>query len=69
MSTRTKLFTLLFLFLFESSFSQSKHALIVAIGNYPEPETNGWPVISSGNDVPLIKNALINQQCQEQPEQ
>lgn len=36
-----------------------KHALIVAIGNYP-PET-GWADISSLNDVPLIQHALEKQ--------
>ena len=41
------------------SFAQTKHALIVAIGNYPTPEINKWEVISSAHDVPLIKNALI----------
>lgn len=44
------------------SFAQTRHALIVAIGNYPDPKTNGWPVISSENDIPLIKNALITNQ-------
>lgn len=44
------------------SFSQTtkaKHALIFAIGDYPE--TGGWPKISSTMDVPYIKNALNNQ--------
>ncbi|MCC6721031.1 MAG: caspase family protein [Bacteroidia bacterium] len=39
--------------------AQSKIALIVAIGNY-DPST-GWSNISSQNDVPLIKAALIKQ--------
>ena len=39
--------------------AQSKIALIVAIGNY-EPN-GGWSSISSQNDVPLIKAALIKQ--------
>jgi metacaspase-1 len=47
---------------FTNSFAQTRHALIVAIGNYPKPEENGWPVINSINDVPLIKNALISNQ-------
>lgn len=42
--------------------AQTKHALIVAIGNYPKPEENLWPVINSINDVPLIKNVLIKNQ-------
>ena len=44
------------------SSAQTKHALIVAIGNYPNPIDNGWPVINSLNDVGLIKNALVNSQ-------
>lgn len=48
--------------LFAQSIAQTRHALIVAIGNYPNPDENLWPVISSANDVPLIKNALIQNQ-------
>ena len=44
------------------SFAQTKHALIVAIGNYPDPETNKWQFINSANDIPLIKNVLIKSQ-------
>ena len=36
-----------------------KHALIVAIGKYPTQ--SGWATISSDNDVPLIKSALLKQ--------
>lgn len=39
--------------------AQSKVALIVAIGTY-DPAT-GWSTISSQNDVPIIKAALIKQ--------
>jgi len=39
--------------------AQSKIALIVAIGQYEN--NSGWGNISSQNDVPLIKNALIKQ--------
>jgi hypothetical protein len=41
----------------------TKHALIIAIGDYPEnPEEQGsWSDISSANDVPLIKGALESQ--------
>ena len=46
----------------EYSFSQTKHALIVAIGNYPDPPRNGWKPINSLNDIPLIKNALVASQ-------
>lgn len=56
---RTVLLVMLFSFNTKYLLAQTKHALIVAIGNYPDPDKNGWPVISSMNDVPLIKNALI----------
>jgi len=46
------------------SFSQEKTALIIAIGDYPED--GGWMKISSGNDVPLVKEALMNQGFTEQ---
>lgn len=36
-----------------------KLALIVAVGDYPK--STGWSSISSVNDVPLIKQALLNQ--------
>jgi hypothetical protein len=41
--------------------AQTKRALIIAIGDYPEPEKNGWRQINASNDVPLIKNALLRQ--------
>lgn len=66
MNTKTKLFLAFFFIISKIAFSQNKHALIVAIGNYPDPDKNGWPLINSANDVPLIKNALINQQFAEQ---
>lgn len=37
-----------------------KHALIIAIGDYPTKES-GWGKISSGNDVAIITNALEHQ--------
>lgn len=40
-----------------------KHAVIFAIGKYSE--AGGWPSISSANDIPVIKAALINQQFPE----
>lgn len=49
---------LLFLITIQYSFAD-KHALIIAIGDYPS--ATGWSSISSVNDVPLIKNALLNQ--------
>lgn len=41
--------------------SQKKHALIIAIGAYPDPATHLWKPISSANDVPLIRGALEKQ--------
>ena len=40
--------------------AQTKHALIIAIGEYPSQ--TGWQVISSENDVPLMKRVLQAQQ-------
>ena len=42
-----------------STFAQSKHALIFAIGNYPS--RGGWPAISSLRDVSYIETALKKQ--------
>ncbi len=39
-----------------NSFSQTKHALIVAIGSFQEANI---PAISSTNDVAFVKNALV----------
>ncbi len=57
--------TLLFVTFCTVAFAQSekKHAVIFAIGEYPK--SGGWPQISSGNDIPVIKSALINQQFPE----
>ena len=62
MKISTILFTALFSLFAELSSAQTKHALIVAIGNYPDPINNGWPVINSINDISLIKNALVTSQ-------
>ncbi len=43
------------------SHAQTKRALIIAIGNYPDPEKNGWRQINSLHDVDLIRNALLKQ--------
>ena len=48
------------------SRAQTKRALIVAIGNYPDKRVNKWKMINSLNDVPLIKNALIKQNFKEE---
>ena len=37
----------------------TKHALIIAVGDYPV--SSGWDVISSTNDVDIMKSALIKQ--------
>ncbi len=37
-----------------------KRALLIAIGNYNK-EVTGWNPISSANDVPLVKDALVSQ--------
>ncbi len=49
------------LLLMAFSLSAEKYALIVAIGDYPDPGKNGWGKISSANDLPLIKTALEKQ--------
>src|SRR5437764_439952 len=54
------LLPLLAVFCFISK-AQTKRALIIAIGNYPDPEKNGWMELSSLHDVPLIEAALASQ--------
>ena len=58
----------LVLFAFALSFSitafAEKYALIIAVGDYPAK--TGWSSISSANDVPLIKNALLKQNFKDQ---
>lgn len=51
----------LFALLFTASLAnaQKKHALIFAIGEYPE--AGGWSKISSAQDVGYIKNTLLKQ--------
>jgi hypothetical protein len=46
-------------FIQTANAQQTKHGLIIAIGEYPK-ETD-WKPISSVNDIPLIKNALVKQ--------
>ncbi|MEE9408431.1 MAG: caspase family protein [Polaribacter sp.] len=50
-------------FSFAQEKKTTKHALIIAIGDY-QPKT-GWGVISSAKDVPLIKETLLNQEFEE----
>lgn len=54
-----KYVTLLALLFSIQLFSSEKHALIIAIGDYPAE--GGWSQISSANDVPLIKSTLLTQ--------
>lgn len=56
-------------FLFSISIfcqAQTKRALIIAIGDYPDPDKNGWRPINSLNDVSLIQNALLKQQFKQE---
>lgn len=41
------------------TWGQTRRALIIGIGNYPED--SGWITIHGNNDVAIIKNALIRQ--------
>ena len=59
MKKKIQFLALLFLFICSSSVLAKKHALIIAIGDYPA--SSGWGTISSVNDVPLIKQALLTQ--------
>lgn len=61
-SARSFRFFLSFLLLFCCSalIAQTKHALIIAIGKYKY-----WETISSNNDVPYIKKALLKQEFAE----
>ncbi len=45
------------LFLSALNLKAEKHALIIAIGDYPTD--GGWPDISSHNDIPHVEGALI----------
>ncbi|SDH01038.1 caspase family protein [Winogradskyella thalassocola] len=50
--------------MFSLNVMAEKYGLIVAIGDYPTK--TGWSSISSVNDVPLIKNTLLNQNFKEE---
>ncbi|WP_157585735.1 caspase family protein [Runella zeae] len=50
----------LFFHIVTVSAQPTKHALIIAIGNY-DPATTGWPKLASLNDVPLIQTVLQQQ--------
>ena len=51
-----KLSIICFLILFTFGIQAEKHALIIAVGDYPID--GGWPSISSKNDISHIENAL-----------
>ena len=55
---RVILYFLLSLVAFNVS-GQSRHALLIGIGDYPEE--SGWNKIHGNNDVPIIKEALQHQ--------
>lgn len=46
-----------------SSFTQTKHALLIGVGDYPDRSNNqkSWADLSSVNDIRLIKNMLLGQ--------
>ncbi|TKC06820.1 DUF4384 domain-containing protein [Pedobacter polaris] len=59
MRTKFRLSLLALLFTVSLANAQQKHALIFAIGEYPEE--GGWSKISSAQDVAYIKNTLLKQ--------
>lgn len=59
-----KIILLIFALAFSIYVQAEKHALIIAVGDYPVK--TGWSSISSANDVPLIKNTLLNQAFKEE---
>lgn len=42
-----------------NAWGQSRHALLIGIGNYPED--SGWNTIHGNNDITIIKAALVRQ--------
>lgn len=59
-----KITLLIFFLAFSINAQAEKHALIIAVGDYPVK--TGWSSISSANDVPLIKTTLLNQDFKEE---
>lgn len=61
-----KIISLVILFLIACNASgQSRHALLIGIGNYPEE--SGWSAIHGNNDIPIIRANLVRQgfpECQ-----
>lgn len=60
------LFYLFFLVSCQCAVGQSNHALVVAIGDYPQVEnrSNNWHDLSSINDVDLVRDLLTKQNFQ-----
>jgi len=56
---KTLALTLFTFFPVLSFASPQKHAIIIAVGNYPKE--SGWQPINALNDVPVIKSALLKQ--------
>ncbi|TGV04839.1 caspase family protein [Flavivirga rizhaonensis] len=54
-----KVILLTLMLLFSLNAIAEKYSLIIAVGDYPTK--TGWSSISSVNDIPLIKNVLLNQ--------
>ncbi|HSJ25458.1 MAG TPA: caspase family protein, partial [Longimicrobiales bacterium] len=45
----------------DAARAPGRHALIIAIAEYPEPARLGYSVLNAHNDVPLIREALLRQ--------
>lgn len=55
-------FVFLLLCQFISIFSQTKHALLIGVGKYPDrTDVKPWSDLSSKNDIDLVKTMLKNQ--------
>lgn len=60
MSKVWKSISLVFILLFaNNAWGQSRHALLIGIGDYPED--SGWNKIHGNNDISIIKPTLIRQ--------
>jgi hypothetical protein len=44
---------------------QQKHALIIAVSDYPDPAKNGWKPLNASNDIGLVQSALSAQGFQD----
>ena len=52
-----------FLFLGASLFAQTKHALLIGVGDYPDrpSDQKSWSDLSSANDISLVRGMLLGQ--------